>query len=141
MLISALPYAAAGTLSLTVVAASEATDPGTGLAPYIGGGATAILAAALAEVMRRMLNGTLISRATREQEIELSQAIVAAGHREDQYMRLAVESRDQAAKIAAELAVVTKAQTQQLTDSLQAMTSAVRDLREEVREDRRDRGH
>lgn len=144
MLNQALPYLAAAGTALGVLAAdgvSASTD--TGLAPYIGGGATMVLATALAEVMRRMLNGRLISRETREVEIEQGAAILAGAQREDAYMKLAVDNRDRAdqaeqraEKIAADLAIVTRNHTQQITQALQDQTQALRDLREEIRRDR-----
>lgn len=144
MLSAAAPYLAAVSLAGGVIAAEGVNpDPGAGFAPYIGGGATMILATALAEVMRRMLNGRLISRETREVEMEQGAAILAGAQREDQYMKLAIENRERAdaaelraQKVAAELAVVTKAHTAQVTEALHDMTQALRDLREDLRRDR-----
>lgn len=142
MLSNAVPLV--GLLSASTVGlAAVATDPSSGIAPYLGSGATAILATALAEVMRRMLNGTLISKATREFEMEQGAAILAGAQREDAYMKLAIENRERAdeaerraEKVAADLAVITKAHTAQITDALHEQTVALRDLRDDLRRDR-----
>lgn len=67
--------------------AAQATDPSTSIAPYVGGGAGVIAVGALAEVTRRLLNGSLIPRPTKDYEDELSAAIVAAGQREANAMQ------------------------------------------------------
>jgi hypothetical protein len=104
---------------------------------------------ALGEVTRRLLNGQLIPRATRDAEAETAAYIVAAGQREDRAMKLVEENnslvtrtaeqlRQHNAKLAFDLAEVTQRQTTQMLDQLGALTRAVQDLRDEIREARRE---
>ncbi len=72
----------------TALAASTVTDP-SNLAPYVGGGAGVIAVTALAEVLRRLLNGRLIPRETKDFEEELTREIAASGQREAQTMAYA----------------------------------------------------
>lgn len=81
-----LALAMGGTATTTVVAmlagAAGGGEAAGGLAPYVGGGAGVVAVGALAEVTRRLLNGRLIPRETKDIEEELGAAIVAAGQRE-----------------------------------------------------------
>lgn len=134
--------------SLGLIAGTTGT-PDTGLAPYVGGGAGVIAVMALGEVTRRLLNGQLIPRATRDAEAETAAYIVAAGQREDRAMKLVEENnslvtttaeqlRQHNAKLAFDLAEVTQRQSTQIIDQLGALTRAVQDLRDEIREARRE---
>lgn len=75
------------------VRAAESVPSPDSVAPYIGGGAGAVAVAALAEVTRRLLNGRLIPRETKDVEEEIGAAIVAAGEREARLIALVVEER------------------------------------------------
>lgn len=78
-----LALAVGGTTSTALaVLAAAASGEGGGLAPYVGGSAGVIAVGALTEVTRRLLNGRLIPRETKDVEEELGAAIVAAGQRE-----------------------------------------------------------
>jgi hypothetical protein len=72
-----------GTVALL---AQAAPDPSS-VAPYVGGGVGVIAVGALAEVLRRLLNGTLIPRQVKDFHDELGAAIVASGQREAESMR------------------------------------------------------
>lgn len=104
---------ASGT-SLTMLAAA-ASDPAGGIAPYVGGGAGVIAVGGLVEVTRRLLNGRLIPRETKDVEDELGAAIVAAGQREAKAMENGEAHRK----------------------ATEAMVRAVEDVRDEMRELRR----
>ncbi len=84
----------AGTSALGSVGllAVEATGDPASVAPYVGGGVGVIAVGALAEVLRRLLNGRPIPRETKDVEEELGAAIIAAGQREDRMIRLVEES-------------------------------------------------
>lgn len=75
--VAAAAYTAAG--GGMVVAAAES---GGGIATYIGSGAGVVAVSALAEVTRRLMNGSLIARQTKDVEEEIGGAIAAAGQRE-----------------------------------------------------------
>ena len=77
--------------------AAEAADPAGSIAPYVGGGAGVIAVGALAEVTRRLLNGTLIPRVTKDYEDELGAGLRAAAEREADSMKDREESRKQTA--------------------------------------------
>jgi hypothetical protein len=77
-----------GSLALLAQAVAEPSN----IAPYVGGGVGVIAVGALAEVLRRMLNGRLIPREVKEVEAELGSAIIAAGQREDRMIRLVEET-------------------------------------------------
>jgi hypothetical protein len=98
--IGLLALTTGGTSSIVAAvtwAAEQAPDPGS-IAPYVGGGAGVIAVGALAEVTRRLLNGSLIPRQTSDVEQELSAAIVAAGEREARLMLLIQEERAERAR-------------------------------------------
>ncbi len=80
--------AAAGSLAAV-------TEPTAALAPYVGGGAGVLAVGALVEVTRRLLNGRLIPRESKELEDDLADAVTAAGQREDRAMRLVEDVRDE----------------------------------------------
>lgn len=133
-------------LAGTLAAAAEG-DP-MGIGPYVGGGAGVIAVAALGEVTRRLLNGTLVPRVTRETEAELSANIVAAGQREARVMQLAEDSAGMVVNVARELklhtektagdlAAVTARQADLVAARMDALARAVEDLRDELREMRR----
>lgn len=141
-------YAGLAALPLTIAAA--ASSPESQIAPYVGGGAGVVAVAGLAEVTRRLLNGRLIPRETRDAEAETAAYIIAAGQREDRAMKIVEESNRLTLQLAAEL----KAHNEHLaadlvenTERLRALTAeqmaalnrAVEDLREELRRDRRER--
>lgn len=86
--------------------AAATTSPDASIAPYVGGGAGVVAVMALAEVTRRLMNGRLIARETRDVEAELSAAIQAAGQREaaamaeTEAMRRAADAMTRAAESA-----------------------------------------
>jgi hypothetical protein len=144
----AAPLLALTGLSATGILAATVDTPG-GLGTAIGGGAGVVAVGALAEVTRRLLNGRLIPREIRDAEAETAAYIVAAGQREDRAMKLVEENnslvtrtaeqlRQHNAKLAFDLAEVTQRQTTQMLDQLGALTRAVQDLRDEIREARRE---
>lgn len=133
-----------GASTLAVIAQAASGDP-SGIAPYVGGGAGVIAVGALGEVTRRLLNGSLVPRATREHEHELGAAIVAAGQREDRAMRVAEDtsvmvvnaSRDLRVhneRVATDLAKVTKDQAEHVEKVIHDLARVIDDLRDEVRE-------
>lgn len=135
----------AGTFAFMAQAAPQAGD----LAPYVGGGAGVIAVMALAEVTRRLLNGRLIPRETRDAEAEVQAFIVAAGQREDRAMKAVEESnslvrktaadlQQSAAKIAEEVATIARKQSEHTDQAVAALTRALEDLRDEMRRDRRE---
>lgn len=150
--------AALALVSSTVTAgalAAATTDPGSSLAPWVGGSAGVIAVGALGEVTRRLLNGRLVPRETREHETELGAYIVAAGQREDVAIKVAAESnrfiaeaegrvvkvaedlRQSTVRLAADLAEVARKQTEQTNETVTALRQVVEDLRDEVRDLRR----
>lgn len=134
-----------------LLAAAAPADP-SGIGPYVGGGAGVIAVAALGEVTRRLLNGTLVPRATREHEIEQSAAIRAAGEREAEVMRMAertIRLAEDSSGMVLNTAKALKAHTEETADRLAETTArqaeavsaqlvqvarAVDDLRDELRE-------
>lgn len=149
MLPDAAMFGALAALPIAGAVAATAS-PDAGIAPYVGGGAGVVAVAALAEVTRRLLNGRLIPRETRDQEAETAAYIVAAGQREDRAMKVvedanalvrqtAVELKLHNANLAAELAERSERQRTQMAEQMGALVRAVEDLRDEIRRDRRDR--
>jgi hypothetical protein len=146
---SALPYVVVtAATGLGLLTTATTTDTSTNLAPYVGGSAGVIAVAALGEVTRRLLNGRLIPRETRETEAEMGAYIVAAGQREDRAMKVVEDSnriakvsaddvKQHNARLASELAEVTERQQRALMDEMATLVRAVQDLRDEIRADRR----
>lgn len=95
MITSLAALAASGTGVLAGalgVLAQSAPNGSTGLeeiAPFLSGGGAAAAVGGLVYVTRKLLNGELVPRSVAERENELSQAVVAAGHREAKYMEVA----------------------------------------------------
>lgn len=146
-MLHAMPYLTV-TAGTTIGLAAAASDP-TGVAPYVGGGAGVIAVMALGEVTRRLLNGRLIPRETRDMEAEQSAAIIAGAQREDRLMKvvedgqrqskeLAAEVKAATAKAAVDLAEVHARQVAGFGQELAALTRAVQDLHDEVRRNRRE---
>lgn len=138
----------AGTSLTAAVLAQAASGDPSGIGPYVGGGAGVVAVGALAEVTRRLLNGSLIPRVTREMEQEMTAYITAAGQREDRAMkvaedasgmvaRAAMDLREHNAKVAADLAAVTRRQAEQMAEMVGGLTRATEDLRDELRDLRR----
>lgn len=147
-----------GTYALTILGSSSGTlgvlwaaatpTGGTDIGPYVGGGAGVIAVAALGEVTRRLLNGSLIPRSTRDAEAETAAYILAAGQREDRAMRLAEDAsgmvvktakdlEQHTARLAADLAEVARKQVEHTDRTVTDLRLVVEDLRDEVREMRR----
>lgn len=82
---------------------AQAAAPDANIAPYVGGGAGLIAVGALAEVTRRLMNGRLIARETKDIEEELGAAIVAAGQREATAMLHAESMRRTAEEMLGEM--------------------------------------
>lgn len=114
--------------------AAGATDPSSSVAPYVGGGAGVVAVMALGEVTRRLLNGRLIPRETSEHEHELGAYIVAAGQREDRAMQVAEAGSRALAVSAAEF----ERHTRSLATEIAALGRVVEDLRDEIRQARRE---
>lgn len=85
----------AGLLGVTALAAADpsAADPSS-VAPYISGLGAGAAVTGLLWVLKKLLDGTLVPVQVRDQQIELGQAIVAAGQREDRVMKLAEDTAD-----------------------------------------------
>lgn len=146
-MLHAMPYLAV-TAASSIGLAAAATDP-VGVAPYVGGGAGVIAVMALGEVTRRLLNGRLIPRETRDMEAEQSAAIIAGAQREDRLMKVVEDGQKQNEVIAAavktattkaafDLAEVHARQTAATAAEIKALTRAVQDLHDEVRKNRRE---
>jgi hypothetical protein len=142
-------YAALAALPLAGTIAAAAT-PDAGIAPYVGGGAGVIAVGGLMEVTRRLLNGRLIPRETRDQEAETAAYIVAAGQREDRAMKVvedanrlvtqtAADLKKHNADLAADLVDHNERMRLQTAEQMAAVVRAVEDLRDEIRRDRRER--
>ena len=105
----------------TIALAAQAADPTMGIAPYVGGGAGVIAVGALVEVTRRLLNGRLIPRETKDYEEELGAAIVASGQREATVIGLAEGMRGDSARSAALVAKALEDNTRALDDLRRAV--------------------
>lgn len=127
----------AGTSVTAAVVAQAASGDPSGIGPYVGGGAGVVAVGALAEVTRRLLNGSLIPRATREMEQEMAAYITAAGQREDRAMRVAEEASTIVLRAAADLAESNRRTVEHLNEQLADMTRVAEDLRDELRDQRR----
>lgn len=141
--------------TLTVIAQATTGTDTTGLAPYVGGGAGVIAVAALGEVTRRLLNGSLVPRATREVENELGATIAAHGQRESAAIKLAEDCilairhnsettkstaegvRQHNERLAADLAKVAKTQAEHIEHLVNNLAKVTDDLRDEVRDIKR----
>lgn len=142
-------YAALAAFPFVGTLVATAT-PDSGIAPYVGGGAGVVAVAGLTEVTRRLLNGRLIPRETRDAEAETAAYIVAAGQREDRAMKVVEESNRLAvqiaydlklhnANLASELVDSNERLRSQFADHLAALTRSIEDLRDELRRERRER--
>lgn len=121
------PFAGIVSLAVTlttgggiVAAAADATSDPSNVAPYVGGGAGVIAVMALGEVTRRLLNGRLIPRETRDVEMEMSAAIQAAGQREALAMAELEAMRKAMGAVADEAAAMRRA-TENVTGELAAL--------------------
>lgn len=124
------------------------TPDATNIGALVGGGGGAVAVVVLGEVTRRLMNGRLIARETRETEQEMAAYITAAGQREDRAMKVAEDAagmvvhtaealRMHNAKLAADLADVAAKQSEAMGREVQTLKEVVEDLRTEVRELRR----
>lgn len=100
MQILTLAITTAGSTAGLAALLAQAAPSAPGLASYVGEGAGVLAVGALAEVTRRLLNGRLVPRESRESEQELAAYITAAGQREDRLMRLVEENHAEARRVA-----------------------------------------
>lgn len=127
----------AGSSATAAIVAQAVTGDPSSLGPYVGGGAGVVAVAALAEVTRRLLNGRLVPRETREAQQEMAAYILAAGQREDRAMRIAEDASGVVTRAAAELAESNRRAIEHLTEQLSVMARTAEDLRDELRDLRR----
>lgn len=79
--------ATAGAVSL----AQAAGDSGTSLAPYVTGSGSALAVGAIVVVVKKFLDGSLVSKQTADRERESTLMLAASAEREDRLMKVVVD--------------------------------------------------
>lgn len=86
MIFGALALALLGGVANVVALVVAGTGGGTDIAPVVAGGGTAVMATALAYVVRQLLSGNLVARSTVDTEKELQKLQAEGAARERQML-------------------------------------------------------